>query len=75
MRSVREEWLDRLLIVDERHLRQMLKAYVADYNTRRPHQGLDQQCPLPLDPSSGASSVQRYDILGGILHDYYRQAA
>jgi hypothetical protein len=33
VRSVREECLDRLLIVNERHLRQTLKAYVAYYNT------------------------------------------
>jgi hypothetical protein len=75
VRSVREECLDRLLIVNDCHLRQTLKAYVAYYNTRRPHQGLEQQCPIPLEPIQGAGSTQRHDILGGILHDYYRQAA
>jgi putative transposase len=70
VRSVREECLDRLLIVNERHLRQTLQVYVAYYNTRRPHQGLDQQCPIPFEPVRPAGSVQRHDILGGILHDY-----
>ena len=75
VRSVREACLDRLLIVNEHHLRQTLKAYIAYYNSRRPHQELDQQCPVPLEPISPIGSVQRHDILGGILHDYYRQAA
>jgi transposase InsO family protein len=75
VRSVREECLNHLLIVNERHLRQTLKDYVAYYNTRRPHQGLDQQCPISLIPSAGTRVVRRRDILGGIVHDYYRQAA
>ena len=75
VRSVRGECLDRLLIVNEQHLRQTLQAYVAYYNARRPHQGLDQQCPIPFEPVLHPDSVQRRDILGGILHDYYRQAA
>lgn len=75
MRPIREECLGRLLIVNERHLRQTLQAYVAYFNTRRPHQGLGQQCPIPLEPMSGVGPIQRRDILGGILHDYYRQAA
>ena len=75
VRSVREAGLDRLLIVNECHLRQTLQAYVAYDNSRRPHQGLAQQCPLPLEPISSAGSVQRRAILGGSLHDYYRQAA
>jgi putative transposase len=75
VRSIREECLSRLLIVNERHLRQVLQAYVAYYNSRRPHQGLGQQCPIPLEPTSNTGPVQRRDILGGIVHDYYRQAA
>ena len=75
MRSVREECLDRLLVVNELHLQHVLKEYVLYYNSRRPHQGLDLQCPVPLEPISLIGSVQQHDILGGILHDYYRQAA
>lgn len=46
IRSVRDECLDHLLIFSERHLWHVLRAYVAYYNERRPHQGLDQQCSL-----------------------------
>lgn len=37
IRSVREECLDHLLILNERHLGRVLRAYVAYYNERRPH--------------------------------------
>ena len=42
VRTVREECLDKLLILSERHLQRVLMEYLAYYNTRRPHQGLAQ---------------------------------
>jgi len=48
VRSVREECLDRLLIVNQTHLRRVLREYIDYYNTARPHQGLQQQAPLPF---------------------------
>jgi hypothetical protein len=53
----------------------VLRAYVAFYNERRPHQGLDQRCPVPLDPLSGWGPIVRRDVLGGLIHDYERLAA
>ena len=76
IRSVREECLDRVLILGAEHLRRVLTAYVAYYNDARPHQGIDQQCPVPLIPRAARDGpIQRRDILGGLLHDYYRAAA
>jgi putative transposase len=76
IRSVREECLDKLLIVSERHLERVLQAYVGYYNHARPHQGIDQQCPVPLMRSTARDGpIERRDILGGVLHDYYRRAA
>jgi hypothetical protein len=40
VRSVREECLDRLIILNERHLRHVLQEYTTYYNERRPHQSL-----------------------------------
>jgi hypothetical protein len=37
VRSVRDECLDRAIILNERHLRRVLSDYVAYYNARRPH--------------------------------------
>jgi putative transposase len=76
VRSVREECLDRILILGEAHLRRVLIAYLAYYNHARPHQGIDQQCPVPLMRSAARDGpIERRDILGGVLHDYYRRAA
>ena len=74
VRSVRHECLDQLLMVNERHLTRVLKEYVHYYNAARPHQGLGQQTPIPLSPSA-EGIIRCRDILGGILHDYYREAA
>jgi putative transposase len=75
IRSVRQECLDKLVLLGEWHARQVLSEYVTFCNTRRPHQGLDHQCPVPLTVVSSEGIVQRQDILGGIIHDYVRTAA
>jgi transposase InsO family protein len=74
VRSVREECLDHVLILNQRHLWNMLTEYTAYYNTARPHQGIGQQAPIPLIVSREGRVCCR-DVLGGVIHDYYRQAA
>jgi putative transposase len=73
-RSVRQECLDHLLILNQRHLIRVLKEYIDYYNVSRPHQGLDQQAPIPT-PRSPQGVIRCRDVLAGILHDYYREAA
>ena len=75
IRSVREECLDKILILGEWHLRRVLAEYVGYYNHARPHQGIDQRCPLPLGGAARDGPIERRDILGGVLHDYHRRAA
>ena len=75
IRSVREECLDHLLILNEAHLRRVLTAYVAYYNEARPHQGLDQCTPIAPDRPYSHGVIRRRDVLGGLLHDYYREVA
>jgi transposase InsO family protein len=75
VRSVRQECPDRLLIVNQAHLRCVLREYADYYNTARPHQGLDQQAPIPFLRGPSTGPISRRDVLGGILHDYRRQAA
>jgi len=67
--------LDQLLILGEGHLRRVLTEYVAYYNRARPHQGLGQQCPVRREGAARDGPIERRDILGGVLHDYYRRAA
>jgi hypothetical protein len=53
----------------------VLREYVSFFNTRRPHQGLGQQCPVPLPQAPGAGAVQLLEVLGGIIHDDERRVA
>jgi transposase InsO family protein len=74
VRSARTECLDHVLVAGEAHLRRVPTQYVAFYNLARPHQGLDQRCPVALPTPAPSGSVRRRDRLGGLLHDYYREA-
>ncbi len=75
VRTVRQECLDKIIILNERHLHKTLQEYVAYYNARRPHQGLNQDSPLGLGPVTQEGPIQHRNVLGGIIRDYYREAA
>jgi hypothetical protein len=49
--------------------------YVVYYNRARPHQGIEQRCPLPIERGRREGPVKCRNVLGGIVHDYYRAAA
>jgi transposase InsO family protein len=74
--SVRRELLDRILIVNERHLRKVLAEYEAHFNTHRPHRALDQASPLRALPHPVDADIKviRRDRLGGLLHEYAQVA-
>jgi transposase InsO family protein len=52
--TLRRECLDHVLILGERHLRNILAEYVRHYNGHRPHQGLHQE---PRCTSPAVSSI------------------
>jgi hypothetical protein len=72
VKTLRVECLDNLLVVNESHLRRVLTEYVEYYNSRRPHQGLNQQSPIPSPPPETSGFIHRRRILGGIINDYFR---
>jgi hypothetical protein len=74
VRTVRDECLHKLIIVKQAHLRRVMREFVAYHNAARPHQGLDQQIPVP-HTASAAGPIRCRNILGGIIHDYYPDAA
>lgn len=74
VRSARQEWLDRLLVLNQTHLHRVMTAYVNHYNTERPHQGIAQQTSIPHAPVVKQGLLRRPDVLGGILHEYFRAA-
>jgi hypothetical protein len=75
--TLRRELLDRLLIIDEQHLRRVLTEYLRHYNTTRPHRSLGQLTPAqadtcPPEPVNLAEHrIHRKQILGGLTHEYY----
>ena len=62
-------------LFNQQHLQRVLKEYLAYYNQRRPHQGLAQDSPFGLPHRSSIGMVQSRNILGGIIKDYFREAA
>jgi transposase InsO family protein len=73
--SLRRECLDFLLILSERHLHHTVKEYVRYFNLARPHQGIAQSIPCPPESLPHSGKIVSYPILGGLHHDYRRQAA
>jgi hypothetical protein len=63
------------LILGQRHLHHTVKEYVRYFNLARPHQGIAQSIPCPPESLPHSGKIVSYPILGGLHHDYRRQAA
>jgi transposase InsO family protein len=78
--TLRRELFDRLLMVNEHHLRQVLTEYLRHYNTARPHRALGQLAPgqadiRPPKPINLADyRIRRKQVLGGLTHEYQTAA-
>lgn len=71
VRTVREECLDHLLIMNQTHLKRVLDSYIRYYEASRPHQGLNQRIPIPKESVPYSGQVRKREVLGGIINDYY----
>jgi transposase InsO family protein len=76
IRTLRQECLDHVLVLGERHLERVLAEYVHYYNTDRPHRSLRLTPPLPAarDPCTPSGTVIARPVLGGLHHAYGRAA-
>jgi putative transposase len=76
--SVRRECLDQLMILHEKQLHRVLRAYVAYFNGARPHQGIQQQVPQRevscVPPDQRGDRIISALVLGGLHHEYRRVA-
>jgi putative transposase len=78
VRTVRAECTYRMLVLTRRHLERVLGRYVHHYNDERPHRGLQLETPTPNPRPISAPSCQRIrrrDALGGLIHEYWADAA
>ena len=69
--SIRRECLDHVVVIDERHLRRLLRAYAQYYNAWRTHLSIGQDCPIPR-PATSHGRVTRVPQLGGLHSSYVR---
>jgi len=73
--SVRREALDNFLLIDRGQVLRILEEYIAFYNGKRPHQGIQQQIPKPGEAERMVGPIRKSAVLGGLHHHYFRQAA
>ena len=76
--SVRRECLDHVLILHEKQLHRVLRAYVKYFNEARPHQGIHQQVPqgevTSVLSNQRGNRIISVPVLGGLHHEYKRVA-
>jgi putative transposase len=71
--TLRRECLDRVLILNRRHLDLVLRAYVAHYNRHRPHRSLSLEPPqerLAASARAPSPRIDRRELLGGLINEY-----
>jgi hypothetical protein len=79
VRTVRDEGLDRVPVVNERPLEGVLREYLAYDNAARPHRSLGLGPPLPgpspsRAPNTPPGRIVARPVLGGLHHVYQRAA-
>ena len=75
VRTLRNDCLDHVLILNEQHLRAVLAEDVAFFNTKRPHRSLALKPPLPVARSPVLTGAVRSRPVLGRLHHVYSRAA
>jgi transposase InsO family protein len=71
--SIRREILDHVVVLGERHLRDLLANYSTYYNEVRTHVALGKDAPLHR-PVQTVGRIASVSWLGGLHHQYVRMA-
>src|SRR5258705_9889902 len=69
--SIRRECVDHIIVLDEMHLRRVLKSYADYYNSLRTHRSLNKDTPVSR-PVQRTGVISSRAILGGLHHHYAR---
>jgi len=79
VKTIKYECLNHFIFFSERHLRYVVKEFVAHYLTERFHQGLDGQLVTRKAESANdngtSGPISCRSRLGGMLNYYHREAA
>ena len=75
--TLRRECLDHVIVVNERHLRHVLRDCIHHYNAARPHQAIALQVPDQQSRARPATSgrIVSRPVLAGLTHEYEWEAA
>ena len=73
--SIRRECLDHVIVLSERHLRRLLRAYVGIIQHTRTHLALAKDAPEPRPVHADDGRVVAIAEVGGLHHRYERRAA
>jgi putative transposase len=74
VRSIKDECLDRIVPIGERHFRRAVAEFVEHYHGERNHQGLENRLIRGTPARATAGHVRRRSRLGGLLNFYERTA-
>jgi putative transposase len=74
VRSIRDECLNRVIPLGERHFRRTLTEYVTHYHEERNHQGIGNELMIQPERQRLNGPVRRRERMGGLLNYYYRAA-
>lgn len=60
------------LILGRQNLQHVLRSYVTHYNAERPHRALALRTPAGHNKHDrpAANTIERHDLLGGLIHEY-----
>ena len=72
--SIRRECLDHVLVLNDAHLRRLLRSYLAYYNRSRPHQALENNSPPHETSNRLHGRIVAVPEVGGLHHRYQRAA-
>jgi transposase InsO family protein len=77
--TLRRELLDHVIVLNEEHLKRLLKDFIEEYyHLARPHQGLNGDTPVlraKPEPAANVSRLVSIPVVGGLHHRYIRVAA
>ena len=74
--SMANHSLDHVILLNEQHLRRVLRSYIDYYHSCRTHQSLANDCPAPraIEPPEMGKVIALPEV-GGLHHRYCRRMA